>query len=131
VLVNVEAIHRHAATNGLRPDRLVAPSGETLTSDVCAPLQHALDEEWSNAALDLPRFFSPANGLPLQNQATECIDPNIRRGLPAPEIEQIHAAFWIEPNHHMHGVVATARRDGVVRAAIDEHLLVGRKLIYG
>src|SRR5690606_16309950 len=87
VLVNVEAIHRHAATNGLRPDRLVAPSGETLASDVCAPLQHTLDEEWPNAALDLPCLFSPADRLPFQNQVTECLDPHIRRGLPAPEIE--------------------------------------------
>ena len=44
----------------------------------------------------------------------------------APDIKEIHAIFRVDPDHHMHRVVAAMGGDGVVRSAIDVERLARR-----
>ena len=96
-----------------------------------AALAHALFEERADAGPDLPLLFRPADRPPCEHEIAERLDPFVRGGTPAPEIEQVHAPLGIEADHDMHRVVAAIGGHRVVGAAVDAKMLARRDILDG
>jgi hypothetical protein len=76
-------------------------------------------EKRTNAGPDLPLLLGPLGRLPFLYEIAEGLDPFVCCGLLAPEVEEVHAALWIEAHHCMNRKVAAVRGDGIIAAAID------------
>jgi hypothetical protein len=93
--------------------------GTAADSNKPFSLSLALIERRADTSTDLSLLLSPAYWLPLKHKITESFDPFIGRALLAPAVEQIHAAFRVNPNHEMNGVIAAVSCDGRVRTPLD------------
>jgi hypothetical protein len=59
-------------------------------------------------------LLGPERWLPFFHQIAPSLDPDIGGRLTPPEIEQIHAVFWVNADNDVHRVVAAIRGDGIV-----------------
>jgi hypothetical protein len=83
-LPDVEAQHRHAASDGLRPYCLVAPADELLANSVGLPLDRAPPQERPHSRYDLSLLLGPerlrrpwlASGADFIEQLTDKTEPS-------------------------------------------------------
>src|SRR5262249_58738262 len=78
-----------------------------------------LGEEGAAPAENLPLLEGPESRPPALHEIAPFLDPFVRGGLLAPQVEHIEVAVWIDANDDVTGVVAAAGRDREIAAAID------------
>jgi hypothetical protein len=57
-------------------------------------------------ALICPPSTAHSTGRHLEDQIAEAVDPDVGGRLLAPEVEQKHAARWVQPDHDMNRKVS-------------------------
>ncbi len=75
--------------------------GSLLAVCVGVTLDCAALEEQAHAGNDLPVLLGPERRSPFFHQVAPSLDPDIGGCLAPPEIEQIHAVFWVDADNRI------------------------------
>src|SRR4029078_1598217 len=97
----VKSLERHAASNGLSSNCLVASCRKLLAIAKGLSLSLAPIKSRANTGADLTLLFCPAHRLPFLHEVAERLDPLIGGRLLPPAIEQVHFAFRVDLDHEM------------------------------
>ena len=98
----------------MSPHGLVAPRRKRLPVTIGLALALPLIESRTDAGTDLALLLRPTHRLPQLYQIAERFNPPVRSRLLAPQIEKMHPAIRIQPNHKVDSVVAAIGGNRVV-----------------
>lgn len=127
MLGHKHAVNRKPASDALRAHAFVSLRRECLGRNVDIALALALAQERLDGVGQLAFLRCPADRLPLLHQVKERVDADVGRGLTPLEIKKVELATDVEPDHHVHAVVAAACADRVIGGPVDVHLLARRQ----